>query len=243
MSTTSGTSKYVAVREHLLSRIQKLEPGSQLPAEPVLCDEYGVSRITLRHAVDGLIADGHLVREHGRGTFVTEPQYRLHYRERFADEVKGFHAQQTGEGFAVSTRVLDQKVVRAGETVASHLDISSADEVVELTRLRFVNGSLHHLVVTWLPYALFPETSSVDFTDGSLYGHLDREHGVTLARQDLLVSLDNANTLHADELDVPLGTTLLKIASTVYDGDERAVAYGTSHFTPQNSEIFFGLHG
>ena len=243
MGTTSGTSKYVAVREHLLSRIQKLEAGAQLPAEPVLCEEYGVSRITLRHAVDGLIADGHLVREHGRGTFVTEPQYRLHYRERFADEVKGFHAQQTEEGASVSTRVLGQRVTRAGEAVAAHLDISSADDVVELTRLRFVNGSLHHLVVTWLPLALFPETAEVDFTDDSLYGHLHRVHGVTLARQDLLVSLATATSVHADELDVPLGSTLLTIASTVFDGDERAVAYGTSHFTPQNSEIAFGLHG
>lgn len=243
MSTTTGTSKYVAVREHLLSRVLELEAGAQLPAEPVLCSEYGVSRITLRHAVDGLIADGHLVREHGRGTFVTEPQYRLHYRERFADQVTGFHAQQTGEGFTVTTRVIGQQVVRAGQVVASHLDLSSADEVVELTRLRFVDGSLHHLVVTWLPAARFPETATVDFTDGSLFGHLDREHGVALARQDLLVCLDAATTTLAEHLDVPVGTTLLKIASTVHDADERAVAYGTSHFTPQNSEISFGLHG
>lgn len=243
MSTTSGTSKYVAVREHLLSRIQKLEPGAQLPAEPVLCDEYGVSRITLRHAVDGLIADGHLVREHGRGTFVTEPQYRLHYRERFADEVKGFYAQQTEEGFVVSTRVLDQRIVRAGETVATHLDISSADEVVELTRLRFVNGTLHHLVVTWLPLTAYPTTATVDFTDGSLYKHLTEQYGLRLSRNDLLVSLDTANETVADLVDVPLGSTLLKIASTVFDADDRAVAYGTTHFTPQNSEIFFGLHG
>ena len=80
MRTLSGTSKYVAVREHLLSRIVQMEAGTRLPPEPVLCEEYGVSRITLRHAVDGLIADGHLVREQGRGTFVTEPQFRTHYR-------------------------------------------------------------------------------------------------------------------------------------------------------------------
>ena len=143
MATASGTSKYVAVREHLLTRIKALEPGSRLPAEPVLCEEYGVSRITLRHAVDGLISDGHLVREQGKGTFVVEPQYRLRYRERFADEVTGFYAQQTNEGFTVSTRVLQQKVVLAGEPVASQLGISAADPVVQLTRLRFEIGRAH----------------------------------------------------------------------------------------------------
>jgi len=242
MATASGTSKYVAVREHLLTRIKALEPGSRLPAEPVLCEEYGVSRITLRHAVDGLISDGHLVREQGKGTFVVEPQYRLRYRERFADEVTGFYAQQTNEGFTVSTRVLQQKVVLAGEPVASQLGISAADPVVQLTRLRFVNETLHHLVVTHLPFALFPDTAEVDFTDGSLYGFLAKEHGVTLSRNDLLVSVDAASETVADSLDVPLGEKLLKIASTVYDADDNAVAYGTSHFTPQNSEISFGLH-
>ena len=242
MATASGTSKYVAVREHLLTRIQSLEAGSRLPAEPVLCEEYGVSRITLRHAVDGLIADGHLVREQGKGTFVVEPQYRLRYRERFADEVTGFYAQQSNEGFTVSTSVLAQRVVLAGETVAAQLAVNSADAVVELTRLRFVNGTLHHLVVTYLPFARFPDVAEFDFTDGSLYGHLKGAHGVSLTRNDLLVSVEAATQQVADALDVPVGDKLLKVASTVYDVDDRAVAYGTSHFTPQNSEISFGLH-
>lgn len=243
MATASGTSKYVAVREHLLTRIQALEPGSRLPAEPILCDEYGVSRITLRHAVDGLISDGHLVREHGRGTFVVEPQYRLRYRERFADEVTGFFTQQTSEGFTVTTSVLKQRVTLAGEPTASQLGINAADAVVELTRLRYVNGTLHHLVVTYLPFAQFPDTSEVDFTDGSLFGYLKQEHDVTLTRNDLLVSIEAAPEFVADALGVVTGEKLLKVASTVFDTDDRPVAYGTSHFTPQNSEISFGLHG
>ncbi len=243
MPTASGTSKYVAVREHLLSRIQEMQPGDRLPAEPVLCDEYGVSRITLRHAVDGLISDGRLVREHGKGTFVIEPQYTLSYRERFADAVTGFYAQQSNEGFTVTTSVIKQEVVLAGGLVAAQLNISAADRVVELTRLRFVNGILHHLVVTYLPHALFPDTAGVDFTDGSLYGYLKDTHGVVLERNDLLVSLEEANPFLADQLGIDVGHTLLKIASTVFDADDRAVAYGTSHFTPQNSEISFNLHG
>jgi GntR family transcriptional regulator len=242
MSTTSGLSKYVAVREHLLTRIQELAPGTRLPAEPVLCAEYGVSRITLRHAVDGLINDGLLVREHGRGTFVVEPQYRLRYRERFADEVTGFYTQQTNEGFTVTTTVLSQSVILAGEPAASQLGISAADRVVHLNRLRFVNGTLHHVTSTYLPYALFPDTAEVDFTNGSLYKYLAEKHGVALARNDVLVSLDTATEAIAEPLGVPIGEKLLKLASTVYDTDDRAIAYGTSHFTPQNSEIAFGLH-
>ena len=62
--------KYLSVREHLRRRVTALPEHTLLPPEPVLCAEYGVSRITLRRAVDGLVADGHLVREQGRGTYV-----------------------------------------------------------------------------------------------------------------------------------------------------------------------------
>ncbi len=242
MRAVSGTSKYVAVREHLLLRIVKMAPGTRLAPEPVLCEEYGVSRITLRHAVDGLIADGHLVREQGRGTFVTEPQFRTHYRERFADEVKGFYVQQTEEGFAVSSQVLRHAVVVAGETVAARLDVSSADRVVELVRLRFVNGTLHHRVTTYLPVDRFPLAATTDFTDGSLYGFLREAYDVTLVRNDLLVSVSAADGPTSEALMVDHGEKLLRVASTVFDQDDRAVAYGVSDFTPQNSEIFFGLH-
>ena len=243
MRTVTGTSKYVAVREHLLSRIVQMEAGTRLPPEPVLCEEYGVSRITLRHAVDGLIADGHLVREQGRGTFVTEPQFRTHYRERFADSVKGFHAQQTEEGFRVTSQVLRQQVITAGERVAAELDVNPADRVVELVRLRYVNGALHQLASTWLPFDRFPATATADFAEASLYGFLRDEYDLTLERNDLLVSIATADSLTADALLVGHGDRLLRVASTVYDQDDRAVATGTSDFTPQNSELFFGLHG
>jgi len=242
MATASGTSKYVAVREHLLTRIQEMQPGDQLPAEPQLCEEYGVSRITLRHAVDGLISDGHLVREHGKGTFVVEPQYRVRYRERFADAVTGFYAQQTSEGFTVSTSVLNQRVVLAGEAASANLGINAADKVVELTRVRYVNGTIHHLVVTFLPYALYPDTAEVDFTDGSLFSYLKETHGVELDRNDLLVSIDVASDYIAEKLGTEPGDKLLKVTSTVFDASDRAIAHGYSYFTPQNSEISFGLH-
>ena len=64
-----GVPKYIAVRDNLRNRIDGMEANEQLPPEIELCKQYNVSRITLRHAVDTLIAEGLLVREQGRGTF------------------------------------------------------------------------------------------------------------------------------------------------------------------------------
>src|SRR3978361_1227486 len=133
-SVTSAPAgpKYLAVREHLRRRVSALPEHTLLPPEPVLCTEYGVSRITLRRAVDGLVADGHLVREQGRGTYVTRPAIRHEYRESFVHRIAGFTSVMTEQGGQVGTRVLTQRIVPAAPPIAVELSIATADDIVEL---------------------------------------------------------------------------------------------------------------
>ncbi|MFT4044409.1 MAG: GntR family transcriptional regulator [Gordonia sp. (in: high G+C Gram-positive bacteria)] len=241
MTMDAGTSKYVAVRSSLLRRISDMEVGDRLPSESALCDEFGVSRITLRHAVDGLVQDGRLTREHGRGTFVSAPQPGVHYPERFADLVTGFHRQQTSAGHTVTTRVLGQELVPADDEVARLLELPVGESVIKLVRLRYVNGQLHQHVVTFLPYARFPEALTTDLTEGSLYDYLHDKYGITLARNDLTVRVVEATPEIAMNLFVEPGLRLLSIASTVFTADDTPVAFGIARHTPENSEIDLSL--
>nr|WP_241740085.1 MULTISPECIES: GntR family transcriptional regulator [Microbacterium] len=236
-----GTSKYRAVRSSLLERISTMAIGEQLPSEPVLCEEFGVSRITLRHAVDGLVQDGRLAREHGRGTFVTQPQDDVHYPERFADVVTGFHRQQTAAGHVVTTRVLRQGLVPVDDETARQLDLAPGEAVIELVRLRYVNGQLHQYVVTCLPSTRFPDCLTADFTTGSLYDFLHERYGVALSRNDLVVRVDEATPEIALNLDVEPGLRLLCIGSTVFDAADAPVAFGVARHAPDNSEITLSL--
>ncbi|WP_263120938.1 GntR family transcriptional regulator [Cellulomonas sp. RIT-PI-Y] len=236
----TGTVKYVAVRDHLQRRIAEMAPGEQLPTEPVLCQEYGVSRITVRRAVDDLIRDGRIVREQGRGTFVTEPRYTQQVRETFADRVTGFFRQQTELGREVSTEVLANHVVRDG-AAATALRLNPAEELVELVRLRFVNGTLHQHVVTYLPAGRFRGLLDVDLSHGSLFDLLARDYGVTLVRNDLLVRLDRPTGDVAAGLRVEEGECVLAMESLVHDAAGVPVAFGVARHTPSNSEIAFSL--
>src|ERR671927_1001020 len=134
MTTVPSGPKYLAVREHLRRRVLALPEHTLLPPEPQLCAEYGVSRITLRRAVDGLVADGHLVREQGRGTFVSRPAMRHEYRESFVHRIAGFGTVMTEQGAQVGTTVLAQRVVPASPAIAAELALAVADDVVELVR-------------------------------------------------------------------------------------------------------------
>src|SRR5688572_1332941 len=127
VSSPVAGPKYLSVREHLRRRVSALPEHTLLPPEPVLCAEYGVSRITLRRAVDGLVADGHLVREQGRGTFVSRPGIRHEYRESFVHRIAGFHSVMTEQGAQVGTTVLAQRIVPAAPVIAAELSLGAAE--------------------------------------------------------------------------------------------------------------------
>ncbi|MFE7608960.1 GntR family transcriptional regulator [Streptomyces celluloflavus] len=233
--------KYAQVRDHLLRRVSDLPVGTQLPPETKLCEEYEVSRITVRRAVDELVGDGHLIREHGRGTFVSRPRYAMRHRERFVNEVTGFYTQLTRQGHTVTSEVLVQERVRAGARIAARLHTSPAADVVHLQRLRRVNGEVHHLADSYVAVERFPDLLTVDFTDHSLYAYLRAHHDILLARNEIVVSLHQSDDREAGLLGVAAGTTLLLAVSTVYDPHRKPLVHGTSTFPPSTGELSFDI--
>lgn len=235
-----GQIKYIEVRNHLSKRIATMSPGDRLPSEPVLCDEYGVSRITLRKAVDDLVLDGYLRREQGRGTFVSEPKFTQQVRESFSEQVTGFFRQQTALDRLVTTSVLTNDVVRNAEAALA-LELNAAEELIHLERLRYVNGALHQHVDTFLPAARFPGVLAQDFSTGSLYDYLEKAYGIVLSRNELLVRVEAPDNRVAKLLHMKPGTPILAIDSTVWGTQPTPVAFGTARHTPGNSEISFSL--
>lgn len=231
--------KYAWVRNHLYERIQDMEVGSRLPAEPTLCQEYGVSRITLRKAVEQLVAEGYLRRDHGKGTFVTDPKYAMRYRERFVNEVTGFYTQMHRQGNQVESEVITQEKVLAGPSVARHLGIIGADPVIHLERLRKVNGTVHHLAQSYVVAREFPTVLVTDFSTLSLYVHLRETYDLLLAKNEILVSLSFASAREAEIMGVAEGDALLLTQSTVSDAAGNIIVYGTSKFVPSASELSF----
>ncbi|MFE4534531.1 GntR family transcriptional regulator [Streptomyces scopuliridis] len=233
--------KYAQVRDHLLRRVSGLPVGGRLPPEAALCEEYAVSRITLRRAVDELVNDGHLIREQGRGTFVTRPRYALKHRERFVSEVTGFFTQMSRQGHTVTSEVLAQEPTRAGARLAAALDISPATSVIRLERLRRVNGVVHHLAESYVEEERFPDVRTADFSATSLYAYLRAHHDVLLARNEIVVGLHECDGREAGLLGVAVGSPLLLATSRVFDLNRKPVIHGTSKFLPETAELSFDI--
>jgi GntR family transcriptional regulator len=231
--------KYLSVREHLRRRVSALPEHTLLPPEPVLCAEYGVSRITLRRAVDGLVADGHLVREQGRGTYVTRPAIRHEYRESFVHRIAGFNSVMTEQGAQVGTSVLTQRIVPVPGQVAVELALDPAGDVVELVRLRSVDGAPNHVAHSFLPADRYPSAAVEDFSEGSLYEYLRREYGADLAHARIVVDVGTAAPDEADLLRVVAGSPLLVVRTTVRDSGGQPLVHSFSRLRPDVSQVEF----
>jgi GntR family transcriptional regulator len=239
VTSTPLGPKYLAVREHLRRRAATLPERTLLPPEPVLCAEYGVSRITLRRAVDGLVADGYLVREQGRGTYVTRPGTRPEYRESFVHRIAGFSSVMTEQGSQVGTAVLTQRIVPAPPAIATELDLGAADDVVELVRLRSVDGAPNHVAHSFLPAARYPRAADHDFSEGSLYEYLRREYGADLAHARIVVDVGTAAADEAELLRVVAGSPLLVVRTTVRDSASHPLVHSFSRLRPDVSQVEF----
>lgn len=232
-----GVPKYIAVRDNLRQRAQAMYSGEQLPPEPELCDQYGVSRITLRHAVDDLIQDGLLVREQGRGTFRTAKQGEFQH-EVISDHIRGFFRQQADLGNTVDTKVLDNAVVRNAKA-AQRLGLPDDADLVRLERLRYVDDKLKQHVITFLSAARFPKVVDQDFSHQSLYDFLEHNYAVRLVENDAAVRVHALDTRMAWYFGVPDGTQVLEMDSTVIDAFGSTIAFGTTLHAPGSGEITF----
>ena len=145
-------AKYVIVRNHLLELIRNgLASGSPVPSERELCEQFEVSRMTVRQAIDTLVVDGVLERHQGRGTFVAPPKLDLQVR------LTSFTQEMQRRGMEPGVVMLLTETVPAGETVAAALELEADTEVHHLRRLLTANAIPMAIEENWIPAALLPD--------------------------------------------------------------------------------------
>ena len=124
-----------------------LQPGSRMPTEPELGASYGVSRITVRAAIDRLLADQLVVRAQGKGTFVATAVVR-----QDLSDLAGIIPNLEAQGIRFQTRLVFFDHAAAPPQIASSLGIDS-DPVRQFRRLYEIGGKPLGLCETWIPDA------------------------------------------------------------------------------------------
>jgi len=160
--------KHVAVREYVSDLVaRELDVGDAIPSERALSERFGVARMTVRQAVDALVADGLLAREQGRGTFVA-PR-----RVDFEMRLTTFGEEMRRRGMRPDSKVLAADKVPAPADVAEALGIQPGRPVHYLCRVRYADGTPMSIEQTWVPVALVPDLFEHG-APGSVYEALRR---------------------------------------------------------------------
>ncbi|MBT2527905.1 GntR family transcriptional regulator [Streptomyces sp. ISL-99] len=214
-----GVLKRERVRDAVLEMVEERCPGDAIPSERTLCAQLGVSRPTLRAAVDDLVTAGVLVREHGRGVFVAP--------DKITQElVPGHHSLRVPQASgAWSSRLLEFTTVPAGARVGRRLRLSPAAAIVYVARLRLVDGSPMAIEHLHIPAALVPGLTARELEDGDLYEHLRKHHGVHVSEATQAIEPTVVTRTEAEVLDVPELSPALLFERLTTDADGRPVEY------------------
>jgi GntR family transcriptional regulator len=207
------------VRSAVLELIEVRRPGDALPSERTLATRFGVSRPTLRAAVDDLVAMGLLVREQGRGVFVAPGKIT---QELVAGQ-RAFSVPRAPGAW--SSRLLAYTRVQAGARVGRKLRISPADRIHSASRLRLVDGAPVAIEHLHLPVGPLPELSARELEEGHLHAHLQERHGVRVHEAVQSIEPTVVNEAEAQLLGVPVLSPALLFERLTTDPEGRPVEY------------------
>jgi len=178
--------------------------GQQLPTESRFMEDFGVSKITIRQALQGLADLGYVRREQGRGTFVAKARFDQGPREltSFSEEMRRHRLQ-------ASSRVLERYIGGAESKVAEALELRSGEPVFILKRLRMADGEPIGTQTAHIPSALTPGIEDEDFEHVSLYKVLRDRYGLQPAKARETHCAALAEPAAAELLAIPAGAPVL----------------------------------
>src|SRR5215470_2954572 len=198
MAEVRTATKQSETRERVLDLIERLGIGDAIPSERQLTRELGVSRLTVRAALDDLVREGLLVRRHGSGTFVSEP--------KIAQELTmtSFTEDMRRRGMVPASRTLDLRVVPAGAHLGRLLKVSPSEPVVVITRLRLADRETMAIETLHVRESLVPGLTSADIEQRSFYELLEERYGITTSSGTQTIEPTVTNEEESTALGVPL---------------------------------------
>lgn len=218
--------RYQRLRDEMVALVaaRHWRPGEAIPTEQALAKSYDVAVGTVRKAVDLLVAEGLLERFQGRGTFVR--------RASFDSSLFRFFRFQTrqGERRIPESRILRREVVEAPSAVAATLQIPNSAKVIQMSRLRLIDGVPMLAEEIWLPFDRFAAFAQLELAEigDLLYPVYEAQCNQVIASATETLTVEAIGPLYARLLRIEPGTPAVVIERLAYGYDKQPLEWRRS---------------
>ena len=209
----SGSPRHEQVSSWIRDQIERKiwEADDQLPSENQLGQQFSVSRITIRRALQTLESDGLIYKRQGLGSFVRRSPVR-----QGLVQPADFVQDMTAAGLRAHSEVLLFEAEQPAKKVMRALGLTDGQKVVRLDRLRFGDDEPIAFDSTWLPAMYARLLDDSDLASETIYTILERDYDIPIKRGRFRIEAVNAPNDVAGHLNIPWGRALLVIERTSY---------------------------
>jgi GntR family transcriptional regulator, N-acetylglucosamine utilization regulator len=233
------TPLYDLIEQNLRELILRgqLNIGDAVPSEWALADLYGVSRLTVRTALDNLTRQGWLIRRHGVGTFVAHPNIT-----EISPSKLSFTDQMRAIGRKPSSRLVSLQVVVADAEVANMLRLEQDKAVVEIVRVRLADGEPVLLETSYLSQKRFSGLEhATALTHSSLYEWLGTHYQTNVTVMDQILEPVLLNNEQARYLETLPGTPAMLSKVIAYNNTAEPIEYSWSVARGDKCRFYFSF--
>lgn len=230
---------YYQLKTILLEYIQEHHSDMEtpIPTEIEISEHFGISRPTVRQAINELVVEGYLYRIKAKGTFISKPKIN----QDFLLILDSFNKEMIKKGLTPSTKVLDVEIVESDEKVSKSLKLPVGSKVIQLSRLRYANEEPIVFVMTYLPYDLCPAILEKDLVKSSLYEILENECGFMINEAKRSLESIIAGEFEANLLQIEKGAPIQYFESIAYLTDGTPIEYSRAKYRGDRNKFTFEL--
>lgn len=202
------------IKKDILSGVYST--GDKLPTEAELCQDYAVSRVTVRQAIRLLEEKGYVKRRQGSGTYVT--YYRAYSAVKHSAQITPFSEEMALAGKAFSARVITLNLIKASPELARELNLRAGEDVSFTERVMMGDEKPITLEQGYLPVRTFPDVS-FSVLQSSMTHYIEQQRGIHINCAHIVADAIMPDERLCSLLKVGADVPLLRLTQLVFDDD------------------------
>ncbi|HCW53017.1 MAG TPA: GntR family transcriptional regulator [Clostridium sp.] len=228
--------KYKDIAEDIRNAIKngKYNINEQLPLEKEMCSKYGVSRITIKKAVDELVNQGLVIKRRGSGTFVKGVDESSVQELSMAKQFSGF--SESNKGKKVTTKVIKFEVINPTEEIAAKLQITTEDFIYHIIRARYSDDEPIVVEYTYMPISLIPGIKN-EILMKSVYRYIENDLNLKIKSAHRTIRAILSNEIEQEYLKIDKNFPILEVEQVAFLDNGQPFEYSYSHHRSDKVEF------